>query len=192
MLKWIGIVIGGLVIGVASAMLVLGNGQLLGREKSGGWFGNRNAGSSAADPYTRGIIAKIGLLALNRSETIYFQRYEDEKGARLDASCRYQLSGSALPTRWWSITIYAADNFLPVNGNDAQSIDATRVKRGADGRWTAVLSATRGDAANWVSSRNAGQFSLGLRMYNPEPGPRNDIAMIPFPTIRTISCGEAK
>ncbi|MEQ7154559.1 DUF1214 domain-containing protein [Brevundimonas aurifodinae] len=182
-------VVVGLVVGAVSALVLLGNGQLLGRQQhAGGWFGNANAGSTAADPYTRAIIARIGLMALNRSETIYFHNYTDDRGDRLSQDCVYELSGGDLPARWWGVTIYAGDDFLPVNGDDAQSVDKTRMVRDADGRWTARVAATRADASNWISSKNAGTFSLGIRMYNPDPGARDDPATIPFPVLKRLSC----
>jgi hypothetical protein len=174
--------------GIGSALVVLDNGQLIGRTQHDYWFGNRNAGSVAADPYTRGIVAKIGLLALNRSETIYFHRYKDEHGRPLREGCVYEMHGGDLPTRWWSITVYAADHFLPINGESAYSVDATQMRRGEDGAWTARIGADRADAANWIATRNAGAFSLALRMYNPDESARENEATIPFPSIRTISC----
>ncbi len=181
----------GVAIGCASAFVILGNGELLGRESRQGWFGNANAGSTAADPYTRAIIAKIGLLALSRAETIYFHIYADAAGKRLDDRCAYELRGGALPARWWSITVYAGDDFLPVNGDDAQSIDVTRLTKAPDGRWSARVAATRDGAKNWISTKNAGRFSLGLRMYNPADAARATIDAIDFPEIRTISCAGA-
>ncbi len=175
-------------VGVGSAQVVLNNGQLFGRTHHDYWAGNRNAGSSAADPYTRGIVATMGLLALNRSETIYYQRYQDENGRQLRESCVYELRGGDLPTRWWSITVYAADNFLPRNGEHAYSIDATQMRRGEDGNWVARLAPDRVDADNWIATRAAGEFSLALRMYNPNPGVPEDDSVIPFPSIRTLSC----
>lgn len=178
----------GLVVGIGSAWLVLGNGQLLGRFEYDHWFGNENAGSTAADPYTRGIIATIGLLALNRSETIYFHRYLDEDGQPLTESCMYDLSGGDLPARWWSITVYAADDFLPLNDDAALSIDATQIVREAGGSWTARMAPQRGGASNWISTRAAGTFSLALRMYNPNDQARDDPSSIPYPKIRRLSC----
>lgn len=180
----------GAAFGVGSGFVVLDNGQLLGRTNHDYWFGNRNAGSVAADPYTRGIVAKIGLLALNRSESIYFHRYKDENGRQLREGCAYELTGGDLPTRWWSITAYADDDFLPVNGQRAFSADATQMVRGEDGRWVVRMAADRADAANWISTENAGDFSLALRMYNPDESARADESTIAFPTIRTITCGE--
>jgi len=173
-------------IGVASALVVLNKG--LPRTKHDYWSGNGNAGSISADPYTRAIVATKGLLALNSSETIYFQRYQDEQGRPLRESCVYELRGRDLPTRWWSITIYAADDFLPMNGEQAYSVDATQMRRGEDGSWVARLAPTRGDAANWIATRAAGEFSLALRMYNPNPGVPEDDSVIPFPSIQTVSC----
>lgn len=181
----------GVGLGFGSAWMVLSNGKLLGQFEHDHWFGNEDAGSSAADPYTRGIIAKIGLLALNRSETIYFHRYVDDHDEPLREQCVYELSGAALPTRWWSITVYAGDDFLPVNGDAAFSVDASQIQTQSQGQWTTRLAADRAGAANWISTRNAGKFNLALRMYNPDAGARDDASSIPYPKIRRISCGEA-
>lgn len=179
-------------LGVGSALLVLDNGKLLGQTRHDYWFGNENAGSTAADPYTRGIVARIGLLALNRSETIYFHRYHDEHGRQFREGCVYEMRGGALPTRWWSITAYGEDDFLPRNGEGAYSADATRMVRDGE-HWVVRLATERAGAANWIATRNAGEFSLSLRMYNPEPSARNDASSIPFPSIRTVSCeGDAQ
>jgi len=183
-----GAVVAGLVIGIGSALWVLSNGQLLGSFEKDYWFGNDRAGSSAADPYTRGIVAAIGLLALNKSETIYFHRYKDESGRQLREGCVYEMRGSALPTRWWSITVYAADHFLPMNGQRAFSVDASQIAAGADGAWTVRIAPERADAANWISNKAAGEFSLALRMYNPNDAARDNAASIPFPAVATVSC----
>lgn len=176
----------GILAGAGSAFAVLANGEMIGSVRQGEWLGNRNAGSTAADPYTRAVIARTGLLALSREETIYFTAYEDAPGQTLRENCSYELSGGPLPARWWSVTIYAPDNYLPVNGDEAQSVDATRI--GDAGAWTARVSPTRDVAANWISSRNAGDFSLTLRLYHPSPEARASAASIPFPRIRRLDC----
>lgn len=180
----------GLAAGVGSAWLVLDNGKLLGRFEYDYWFGNENAGSTAADPYTRGIIARIGLLALNRSETIYFHRYKDHQGQDLREGCVYEMRGGTLPARWWSITIYAGDDFLPVNPDRAFSVDATQMQRQPDGSWVARIAAERAGAANWISTQSAGTFNLALRMYNPSEQARNDASSIPYPKVTRVSCKE--
>ena len=90
------------------------------------------------------------------------------------------------------MTIYAADNYLPVNGDDAQSADATRVadlaKPDDQGRWTVQVSPQKGEATHWISTKNAGNYALTLRLYNPQEGARKDFKSIAFPTIKTVSC----
>lgn len=190
LLMYVAAIVLGVGVGFGSALLVLNNGELLGQFEYDHWSGNEDAGSTVADPYTRGIIAKIGLLALNRSETIYFHRYVDDSGEYLREACIYELSGGDLPTRWWSITVYAEDDFLPQNADGALSIDATQAVRDANGRWSARLAQARDGASNWISTNNAGTYNLALRMYNPADSARNDPSSIPYPTIRRISCGE--
>jgi hypothetical protein len=182
-----GAVVLGLVVGVGSAVWVLSKGELLGDFEQDHWAGNDRAGSVAADPYTRGIVASIGLLALNKTETIYFHRYEDEHGEQLREGCVYELHGSSLPARWWSLTIYAADEYLPVNGTRAFSIDATQVVREGDA-WTLRIGPEREGASNWISNASAGEFSLALRMYNPEAVALDDPAQVEFPSVTTVSC----
>jgi hypothetical protein len=180
-------VVVGLLLGVGSAVWVLGNGELLGAFEEDHWIGNDRVGSDAADPYTRGIVASIGLLALEKSETIYFHRYEDEHGGQMREGCVYELRGSALPARWWSITLYAADDFLPVNGQRAFSVDASQVVADGDG-WTVRIAPDRGDSTNWISNAEAGEFSLALRMYNPQAVALDDPGSVTFPTVTTVSC----
>lgn len=182
----------GLAVGFASAFAVLKNGQLLGQTTYDYWFGNELAGSTAADPYTRGIVAMIGLLALSRDETIYFHRYKDHEGQRLREGCTYELQGGPLPARWWSITVYADDDFLPVNGENASSVDATQIVRDESGRWTVRLASDRAGAQNWIATRNAGAYSLSIRLYNPEARARDDASTIPFPKLLRLGCGEGR
>ena len=117
--------------------------------------------------------------------------YADERGRPLSPNCAYELTGGPLPARWWSVTIYDKANYLPVNGDKAESDDATRTVKDTAGRWTVRISPTRDGAQDWISSRNAGPFVLTLRLYNPEPAARDHVDTIPFPTIRTLKCQDA-
>ena len=92
------------------------------------------AGSVDADPWTRARIALTGLLALTRDQAIYFTTQTDDSGARLREECRYRVTGGAMPARWWSVTVYADDDFLPQNEDDALSFDATEVKPDPQGQ----------------------------------------------------------
>ena len=97
-----------------------------------------------------------------------------------------------MPADWWSVTLYNSDNFLPDNNDDALSYDATRA---GDGQWEVIIAAdSPRDEDAWISSRNAGQFDLTLRLYIPE------VALIEAPettlkapTLTRFSCtGESE
>lgn len=168
-LAWSAAIVAGVILGAASAWATLEVGAQSFGERYGPWSFNRAAGSTAAGPYTRAIIAREGLLALSAREALYFNLAEDQDGRSLTESCVYELSGRDLAARWWSVTLYADDAFLAQNSDHAHSIDASQIQAGADGVWRARIAPVRGDAANWLSSREARRnFSLTLRVYNPQ------------------------
>ena len=152
-----------------------------------GWRSDFAIGSEAADPYTRARVARHGLLALAKSEAVYFTRTTDDRGRPLRETCDYRLSGKGQDARWWSITLYDADSRLPMNGDDALSIDASQTGEGA---WSAVIAPRKpAGSGHWISSRNAGTFDLTLRLYIPsaalldEPG-----RTVNAPSISRLAC----
>jgi hypothetical protein len=184
-LAWIAAVIAGVALGLGSAWAVLQFGGASFTEHYGHWVFSRAAGSSAAGPYTRAIIARSGLLALSAREAVYFSLYTDEHDRPLSESCVYELNGRPLDARWWSVTLYADDNYLARNSDSAHSIDATRV--GNDAPWAARISPVRGDATNWLSSREARRgFVIMLRVYNPQRDFRPSEETLPV--LTTVSC----
>lgn len=184
-LAWIAAAIVGTALGLASAWAALSLGAGTFSEEIGHWRHNRAAGSTAADPYTRAIIARVGLLALSAREARYFTLYEDEHDRPLSESCIYELSGPPMDVRWWSVTLYADDNFLAQNNDGAHSVDATRI--GDNSAWRARIAPVRGDAPYWISSREARRgFSLTLRVYNPQRDFRASAETLPV--LTTVSC----
>ncbi|MEM7665032.1 MAG: DUF1214 domain-containing protein [Pseudomonadota bacterium] len=141
-----------------------------------GWNSDFAIGSEAADPYTRARIARHGLLALAKSEAVYFTRTVDDEGERLTEDCRYRLTVGAMPAEWWSITLYDANSMLPMNDDGPLSINANQdaVAVLPDGEVLgqgvqAIIAPERPDSPSlWLSSRNAGTFDLTLRLYVPE------------------------
>lgn len=182
------VLLAGAALGVGSAMLMIRNGAMIGRVENNHWFTSRSVGLVDADPYTRALVARIGLLGLNRQETVYFSRTEDGSGVAFDGACIYRVDGGPLAARWWSITLYAADNFLALNDDDQPSIDATSVRANADGSWTARIAPGRGDAQHWISSRNGAAFSLSIRLYNPEPAVGEHLEDVALPTVTREGC----
>lgn len=156
-----------------------------------GWVTHRAIGSEAANPWLRAYVARRGLLALNRSEAIYYTRYDDSDGAPLNAACAYVVEGLPPDGGWWSLTLYAADDYLAVNGDNAHSVNADGVSTGNDGQWRATVQAEPpGDGSAWISSRSAWRYSLTFRVYQPSPALQDDPSRLAPPRVIRLGCRE--
>ena len=154
-----------------------------------GWQNSANIGTIAADPYTRAVVAKSGLLALSRKEAIYFWTNKDHsRREQLSEACDYIIKGGNLPARWWSITLYADDDFLAQNSDEHHSFEATSDFIRSDGTYEIALSAQKAQISSWISSKNAESFSLTLRMYNPENSDKEFLSKIAYPQIIKTKC----
>ncbi|MEO1047437.1 MAG: DUF1214 domain-containing protein [Pseudomonadota bacterium] len=184
----------GAALGVASALYLAGLWPGMkpldfGNVEVDGWRSDFAIGSEAADPYTRARVARHGLLALAKSEAVYFTRTTDADGEPLREECDYSLSGGAMPAQWWSITLYNAESYLPNNSDDALSVDATSVSSETE-EWDALISSDRPAAGiNWLSSRNAGKFDLTLRLYVPDEALfDNPATVFTPPIVERLTC----
>jgi len=118
--------------------------------------------------YLRAVIARVGLFALNKTETIYYNADRDDEGRGLRSGCDYRIEGQEVPARWWSITLYGADNFLVANPQHRYSYNMKNVAREPDGSYKIFVSRSA-HAGNWIPSGEAEQaLALSLRCYNPE------------------------
>ncbi len=177
----------GLMVGLLTGWAAITGGT--GGKNYSGWYGSDVTGSADAGPWLRARVAISGLLALNKSQAIYFTRKTDDAGERFREDCRYRVSGTQLPGQWWSVTVYAADNYLPLNDDDALSFDSTEVKPDPNGKWTALLGPARPEGQAWASTRNAGEFDITLRIYQPGAGAQADYNSIPMPSVTKLDCG---
>lgn len=177
-------------IGLLSALWAARNQFAGGGVQSGPWATNENIGSSSAGPYLRAGVALGGLLALEKSETVYFTAFADEGGALLLSSCVYRVEGRDPASRWWSITAYGADHFLIPGSGGRFSVNKTGVARAADGGFTLLVGGSPQET-NWISAGPAAPaqpFSLTLRMYNPEPAVVADLGGVALPRIVKERC----
>jgi hypothetical protein len=132
----------GVLFGAATALAaagIIGPGLRMGGEiDAGGWSSDWTIGSKAANPWTRARVARHGLLALTKDEAVYFTRNTDDAGGRLSEACTYKVSGGAMPAQWWSVTLYNAASYLPLNTDNALSFDQTDAASGAGG-WSFTI-----------------------------------------------------
>jgi hypothetical protein len=115
-LKLLMTVVAGVALGLLATWLAVGRGTPMGGDvRDGPWRTSLEAGSAQSGAVLRASVALHGLLALNRSETVYYSATTDGAGGALDARCAYRVTGRDPPARWWSITAYGADDYLIPN-----------------------------------------------------------------------------
>ena len=154
---------------------------------NGPWRTLLTTGAVDSGIYERAAIAVGGLLALSKEETLYYTAFEDSDGQQLREQCDYHVVGRDPDARWWSLTAYAADNYLPQNDDNALSIAKTTVERDLNGQFEILVSANR-KPKNWISSRAAANYSLTLRLYNPGSSVYDAPQSVALPFIQQGDC----
>lgn len=163
------VILFGLAAGAGSAVLVARRGSFDDVVRVGPWQAQLAAGSQNAGLYTRAHVAMVGLLALDRRETLYFVAGQDDGGRPLRGDCVYDVSGRDPPGRWWSITAYGPDHFLVDNAPHRFSFNGASVTHDAAGLFH-IRVAGSAQPGDWLPAPSQGAFILTLRLYNPEPG----------------------
>ena len=184
--RLIGALVLGVALGLGSAYFAIMSLRGEHVVNNGPWTTSLAAGGVGADMYTRDYVAVTGLLALSKEETIYFGADKDSTGAALDGHCTYRIEGHDPDARWWSITLYARDNYLIPNPSNRYSVSQTNVVRNAEGAWIVRLSSTE-EPNNWIATSPDG-FQITLRLYNPGEAVRKDPATAPLPSIVKEAC----
>ncbi len=186
MLKILAVLVVGTGLGLAATWFTVIRGSMGGEVADGPWHTSLAVGSAQGGAYLRAAVAVHGLLALNRSETIYYTATADSSGAALDGHCRYALAGRDPPTRWWSITAYGADDYLIDNPAGIYSASRNSIVRRSDGGFIVTVGKARAPG-NWIPVGD-GRFSLSLRLYNPAPEISADPAHVALPGIVKERC----
>jgi hypothetical protein len=176
----------GTVLGLCLTWFAVVRGSMPGGVSDGPWKTNLLIGNTGGDMATRASVAVHGLLALNRSETVYYTTGTDSAGNKLDGACTYRIAGRDPATRWWSITAYAADDYLIPNPAHRYSVSKTSVVHEADGTFIATVS-PKPAPQNWIATVGA-RYSLTLRLYNPDPAVVRDPAHATLPSIVKERC----
>jgi hypothetical protein len=178
-------VILGLTIGLGSLRYILTT--VSGEIHNGPWTTDFTTGGTDASAYTRAKLAIQALLAMTKDQAVYFIAETDSAGEPLDGACEYTLNGGDLPTRWWSITIYASDYFFVASEEKRYSISKSSLAAQTDqnGQWSASINNT--STAHLIAPK-AGPFSLIVRHYNPNPIVTEDPGSLNLPVISKGVC----
>lgn len=192
MKRWHRYVIGlcvGFGVGGALAWHATGNGFQQGDISNGVWSTSFDYGTQATDQLTRASVARRGLLALPKSETIYWAATRDSTGALLDGSCTYAMTGRSVDSRWWSVTLYDTEGFLVPNSANIWSFSgAALTDQDKAMGWKVTISPRRPASGHWLASAPGQRFELTLRMYNPGPDVRRNPSRASLPQLTRESC----
>lgn len=188
-LKYLCIFLVALVLGVGSALYWLARSPLDSNwVRKGPWKTNVLAGSEQSGMYDRARVAIAGLLALKKSETLYYVADTDDSGEPLRALCEYKIEGKGFDTRWWSVTAYGSTYFLIPNEQKRYSFNGNDVTRDRDGLFRIHLSSTHKEK-NWIPTGQKDQkLHVTLRLYNPSPGIIGDPSSADLPHIIREVC----
>jgi hypothetical protein len=175
---------GAIAFGLGSAWWVLKKAPWMHNTvQAGAWRANLHAGSQDADLYTRAGIALNALLALDRSETMYFVATQDDAGRPLRARCNYRVTGTPPAARWWSITAYADDMFLFDTGVGHHSLNGSTARLDGQGRFALTAGSTEYPGTHWLATKGDGGLVLTLRLYNPSPALQANPASLAPPSL---------
>ncbi len=177
----------GLAAGIGAAAWQVRTGALGSGEAIGPWVTGNDFGTARASARTRAVVALRGLLALPGSEARYYTAATDDSGQPLDGRCRYRLSGGALPTRWWSVTVYDGAGYLVKNDAGIYSLESAALRQDEQARWNLVVAPDR-QPGHWLPSGRIAHFELTLRTYLPADGGRNNLARTQLPAITSEGC----
>jgi hypothetical protein len=178
----------GLLAGAGAAVQAVRAGFSDGTLASGPWQTGRDFGSADASALVRARVALGGLLALPRSEAMYFTARTDSDGASLDGRCRYAIRGGRFDARWWSITLYDRAGYLVPNPWHRYSVGSAAIAPGADA-WVIAIDPAE-QPGLWIPSPNAPEFDLTLRLYHPGAGLRDAPQQSAMPEIARLECAQ--
>jgi hypothetical protein len=155
---------------------------------SGPWETGKDFGSADASALVRARVALRGLLALPRSEAMYFTARTDSSGDALVGDCRYEIRGGRFDARWWSITLYDRAGWLVPNTWHRHSVGSGAVPLESADAWSIAVAADE-QPGLWIPSTGAPRFDLTLRLYHPGAALRDAPQQSAMPEIRRLGCG---
>lgn len=177
----------GTAVGAGGAVLTVRSGAVTTGAPIGAWTTANDYGSAEAGARTRAVVALRGLLALPAREARYYNAAVDDDGAKLDARCRYRITGGALPARWWSLTLYDSQGYLVPNAPRIYAINSTRLPEAEQANWT-IVAAPDLQPGHWLPTGGTGNFELTLRAYLPAGEGRTDFSRAELPRIVREAC----
>ncbi len=191
-----GVIALGLTGGFGSAWYMLTQADPPGAIRAGVWVTWPRQGAMDADPYSRALIARQGLLPLGLGEGLALVARHDDAGEALRGGCSYRLGGRLPPARAWTLTLADRNGRLPVTQSAATQappwprtgFTSAEVLRDEAGRIAITISPTLA-SGDWLPSPARGEFQLLLRLYDtPVAGSATALDKASLPSLVRQGC----
>ena len=176
-------------IGLAATWSAVTGGAGFGIVSAGAWDASPRSGALDADPYTRAVVARRGLVPLGLGEGIAFVARRDDSGAPLVASCDYQVAGAVPQARVWTLSAQDPEGRPLANPVGRHGMTSAEVVRDATGGVQVAVS-REARAGNWLPLGEAPHFALVLRLYDTAvSGSGSVLEAAALPRILRERCG---
>ena len=174
-------------VGFGLSYYALTDGRFFGVAQAGPWIAWPDVGSSSPNPYTRGHLARAGVLQLGQSEGLQFTASVDNQGEPLDLACNYHLTGKTPLATFWTLVAVDADGVNLARPGIDPAIRSTSLARDSEGGIDLYVG-KRLSPQNWLELTGEGQFTLALTLYDTAvlSGVSSDSASMP--TITRVDC----
>jgi hypothetical protein len=181
-----------LIMGLGSANYLIDDGFALIVSRGGPWQAWVNAGSSAADPYTRAHIAVTGQLPITSASGLTYFAERDEDGSVLSSDCEYEIIARPFNAVWWTIAAFDEDGNLIPNKAGRHSFSSQSLTILSDGTQRIVL-APQARPGHWLPSGEDKYVTLVLRIIRPlalesDEGDEQQDQAESLPQMRRTAC----
>lgn len=179
------IAIGG---GAASVWMMLEKAPPVGAVSAGPWTAFPDAGTRAADPYSRARFARQGGTVLGRAEGIVFTASRDTAGRGLRRECTYRIQGPVPAARFW--TLYAADSrgqVLPPTARRRAALHSQGILWRPGGGFEITVSGHPAPG-NWLAASGSGAMRLVFTLFDTPAATGALVEDLALPRISRVRC----
>jgi hypothetical protein len=174
--------------GLGGTWLAVDGGVGFGAVRVGAWVAHPRNGSVDADPYSRAVVARSGVMPLGLGEGLTFTAQRDDAGRPLVGACEYRIAGFVPPTRYWTLTAQTQAGALIANPAGRHGFTSAEIVRGPDGSFVVTV-APSARPGNWLPVPATGRFDLVLRLYDtPISGASAVIDPARMPAVAQVAC----
>ena len=177
----------GLALGLWTAWLAVRSAAPIDAIALGAWQAWPNAGTDAADPYSRARLSRTGEVPLGLGEGLPLLAVTDDTGAPLTSACDYRIAGQTPPARLWTLAIEDPEGRVVRERNGFAALGSDVLLRAADGTFEISLSPTP-KPGNWISTGQAGQFRVVVRLYDTAARTTTALTTLAMPRIQRERC----